>query len=248
MVLAQRLVLLFSRSPEVVKTQGYYPEPNHKNPLKILEEEYPDLSKWVTGKKVLDFGCGSGEQSGALVKRYGADVVGVDVNPRALGKAIKAHGDIVRFVDKVDPEEKFDVVISQNAMEHFADPVDILNQMKRALRPGGIILMTFGPPWYAPYGAHLMHFCKVPWVHLLFPEKSIMSVIAKFRGDNQVRSYEDMGMNRMSLRKFARIVKDSGLVTDRMINRCVKKMTFFQHIPVLRELMVNHVTAILRKT
>lgn len=248
MELAQRIVLLFSRSPELVREQGYYPEPNHGNPLKILEEEYPDLSTWVTGKRVLDFGCGSGEQSGALARRYSAQVVGVDVNPRALGKAINAHGDVARFADRVSPTELFDVVISQNAMEHFSDPVDILGQMIRALRPGGVILMTFGPPWYAPYGAHLMHFCKLPWVHLLFPERAIMNVIAKFRGDAKVNCFEDMGMNRMTLRKFARIVSDSGLVVDRMIYRCVKRMTFFQHVPVLRELMVNHVTAILRKT
>ncbi len=54
-------------------------------------------------------------------------------------------------------QAEFDVVISQNSMEHFGNPEDIIEKMFSLTRPNGRTLITFGPPWFAPYGSH-MHF------------------------------------------------------------------------------------------
>jgi 2-polyprenyl-3-methyl-5-hydroxy-6-metoxy-1,4-benzoquinol methylase len=51
-------------------------------PLANLERQFPDLERFVRGKDVLDFGCGFGDQSGELARKYAARVVGLDSHSR----------------------------------------------------------------------------------------------------------------------------------------------------------------------
>ena len=92
--------------------------------LAILRDAFANLSTLVAGKRVADFGCGTGEQAIALARDEGCDVVGIDTNAatlararaRAASQSLKGR---VQFVDRVTPdlEGTFDVVISQNSME-----------------------------------------------------------------------------------------------------------------------------------
>jgi SAM-dependent methyltransferase len=140
----------------------------------------------------------------------------------------------------------FDVVISQNSFEHLRDPAGTLATMRRLLAPAGEILITFCPPWFAPYGAHMGYFTKIPWVQLLFSEHTVMSVRSRFRSDGATR-YEDveMGLNRMSIRKFERIVRNSGLKVAWRKYVCVKKLNALGRIPLVRELFINVVSCAL---
>lgn len=56
--------------------------------------------------------------------------------------------------------QTFDIVVSQNAMDHFRDPIGILSTMKGLIHEDGKILITFGPPWFSPYGSHMYFFVK----------------------------------------------------------------------------------------
>jgi ubiquinone/menaquinone biosynthesis C-methylase UbiE len=216
-------------------------------PLANLEREFPDLRSYLEGKDVLDFGCGWGDQSGAIAARYRSRVTGLDRHTGLLAAARARYGESVRFVEALNGET-FDVVITQDAMEHFDDPVAALASMAQALKPGGRVLMTFGPPWYAPYGAHAQFFCPIPWLQLWFSEKTVMAVRARYRHDGAQR-YEEVesGLNRMSLRKFERLVAASGLRTERRRYIGVKKLHFLTQVPVVRELTTVAVTAVLAK-
>lgn len=244
MELAEHIISAFSRPP----VWGDYTARPAGNPLELLETEYPDLRELVSDKSVLDFGCGYGYQAVTLAERYGAKVVGLDTNPAQIAAATKHGGDRVRFIEKLEPDETFDIIISQNAMEHFPYPVDVLSQMKRALKPSGKILVTFGPPWYSPKGSHMGFFCSIPWVNVLFPERAVMNVRSRYMRDGAKR-YEEVesGLNKMSLAKFSKVVSESGLRVERLRYRCVKELNFLAKIPVIRELMCNHVTAILHR-
>src|ERR1700722_6737100 len=90
-------------------------------PLELLQHEYPNLGQLVTGHSVLDFGCGHGDQAAALAREYQCAVTGLDTNPLTLSEARTRHGTVARFVDRLDGEQ-FDVIVSQDAMEHFPDP------------------------------------------------------------------------------------------------------------------------------
>jgi len=141
---------------------------------------------------------------------------------------------------------KFDLVISQNAMEHYRDPAGSLCLMRQAVRPGGRILITFGPPWLAPYGSHMHFFTAVPWVNVLFRERTVMAVRRHFRNDGATR-YDEVrkGLNKMTLRKFKELVITSGLRPVYWKLECAKGLNSVAKIPLLREFFVNRVTCLL---
>lgn len=78
-------------------------------------------------------------------------------------------------------------------MEHFSHPVRAINQMKYLLNQMGRVIITFGPPWYAPYGSHMQFFTKLPWVNIFFPENIVMNVRSHYRDDGAKR-YEEVEM------------------------------------------------------
>ena len=252
-MLAERILALFCKAPEDVD----YLDPSDAaalarreipaDPLHELRREFPRLEELVRDRDVLDFGCGFGDQAGALATKLGARVTGLDNHDGLLSAAVRSYGQVARFTDHLDGE-RFDVVISQDAMEHFNDPAAALAAMAAALRPGGLILMTFGPPWWAPYGAHMRYFCPIPWLQLWFSEKTVMAVRARYRHDG-ARRYEEVesGLNKLSLAKFERIVRSSGL---RLLERRyvgARKIQFLTRLPVVRELATVLVSATLAK-
>jgi SAM-dependent methyltransferase len=218
-----------------------------QDPLEDLRRAFPNLEALLRGRDVLDFGCGFGDQSGAIAREFKARVTGLDTHLGFLAAARERYGDIARFTDELN-DAKFDVVLSHDAMEHYDDPAVALRTMVSALRPRGFILMMFGPPWWAPYGAHMRFFCPIPWVQLWFSERTIMAVRSRYRRDGAKR-YEDVesGINKMSLAKFERIIRQSGLSVLQRRYFGVKKIEVLTKIPLMRELTTNVVAAILQK-
>lgn len=251
MTIGERILLSISRAPG---TEDYDAgDWTVDNALSLLEREYPNFGALVAGKKVVDFGCGAGYQSIALALRYGCSVTGIDINQRLLLKAIKqaAPYDIpesrLSFTDKISDSmtDKFDIVISQNSFEHFSDPPMILDEMRKLIHASGKLLITFGPPWFAPYGSHMQFFCKVPWVNVLFSEETVMRVRSRFRDDGAT-TYGP-GLNKMTIRKLERLLAFSRLNVEFKTYRCVKGVNVLSKIPFLREFFINDVTLILSK-
>ena len=116
------------------------------------------------------------------------------------------------------------------------------------VKPGGPILMTFGPPWLAPFGSHMDYFTPLPWVNILFSEDAVLRVRARYRNDGATR-YEDVegGLNRMTVAKFERIVAGCGLAIEYQHYECSWGLTFLSRIPAIRELFVNHISCVLRR-
>ena len=247
-MLAEHILGLFCKAPEEAPYDDPADATKHdvpQDPLKDLRHEFPNLATLLRNRDVLDFGCGFGDQAGAMTREFGARVTGLDNHLGLLAAATRRYGHLARFTDHLDGST-FDVVISQDAMEHYDDPSAALAAMATALRPGGVILMVFGPPWWAPYGAHMRFFCSVPWLQLWFSERTVMSVRARYRHDG-AKHYEEIesGLNKMSLAKFERIVRSSGL---RVLERHyvgVKKINFLTKVPVVRELTTVIVAATL---
>lgn len=247
----ERMLRLLSRRPE----QGRYaPAPcSPDNALDELVRQFPGFLEAIAGKRVLDFGCGEGFQVLAMAAAGAAHVVGVDIHEEHLAKArdTAAARGLAGKAEFVAPDHErargpFDLVLSSNSMEHYADPAGALRQMADLLGEGGELYVSFGPPWYSPWGAHTFFFCKAPWIHLLFPESVVMKVRADFTDDGAMR-YEEYrgGLNRMSLAKFERLVAESGLQARYRKYTYVLNLVFLEKIPVLRELLIYHISVIL---
>ena len=224
------------------------------NALDRLRWAFQGFDARVRDRDVLDFGCGEGWQSLALARLGARSVVGVDINASALATArrtAEGHADLrgrLSFADRLAAGVTFDVVLSKDSMEHFSDPRAILTALAGALRPEGRLLVTFGPPWWAPYGSHMHFFTRVPWLPLWFSEDSVLRARAHFRRDGATR-YEDVesGLNRMSLARFERLVAEAGLVFERRSYWCVRGVNVLGRLPLLRELFVTNVAAVLRR-
>jgi SAM-dependent methyltransferase len=258
MSLAERILTRLSRDPAA----GDYPEPctlgrrNVDTALSSLTRQFPGFGQLVAGQRVVDFGCGYGYQCLALATKYDCTVVGIDINPEgtskgiAMARSMNVSESRLSFVDRATPAMKgtFDVAISHNSFEHFPNPESILDEMKDLVSPSGKILITFGAPWLSPYGSHMHFFTRVPWVNILFPEKAVMTVRSRYRDDG-ARRYEEVksGLNKMTLARFERIVASSGLEVAFMRYRCVKNLDSLATVPLIRELFVNSVSAILVK-
>jgi ubiquinone/menaquinone biosynthesis C-methylase UbiE len=100
----------------------------------------------VTGRVVLDLGCGSGENS-LLLARRGAEVVGVDISESLLalaGQRLSVNGCAaapVRFLPASAhrlpiPDASVDVVLGIAVLHHL-DLDSTSNEVFRVLRPGG---------------------------------------------------------------------------------------------------------------
>jgi hypothetical protein len=135
------------------------------------------------------------------------------------------------------------MIVSQNSFEHFLEPLTILEDMRDALAPEGKIFITFASPWYAPYGAHMMHFSRLPWIQLFFSERTIMEVRSRYRTDG-AKTFRDAGLAEMTLKKFKRTVHASGLRCVWQKYDCSWGQQWLQYTP-LRELFVNRVSCIL---
>jgi SAM-dependent methyltransferase len=251
--LEERLLLALSRTPGTEDFPAGAPRWTLDDALSLLEEVFPDFRTRIAGKDVVDFGCGEGYQSIALARAGARSVVGLEANPRVLESAralaVSAGAqDQVIFAERISDSLRgcFDYAISQNSMEHFPDPAAVLAAMKVALRPTGKLLITFGPPWFAPYGSHMFFFTKVPWVNILFDERTVMKVRSRFRNDGASR-YEEVesGLNRMSLGRFEKLVAAAGLRVEFRRYDCSLGLSILGKFPCLRELFVNRISCML---
>ena len=103
--------------------------------------------------RVLEVGSGSGGPAVYLAARRGCSVTGVDINEHGIrnGERLAAARQLegrVRFL-ALDasrplplPDAAFDVVISNDAMCHIPNRLDVLREWRRLLRPGGRMLFT----------------------------------------------------------------------------------------------------------
>lgn len=248
----EKIILMFSRRSD---TSDYFEvdkEWTVNSALDLLIHEYPDFAEIVDGKKVADFGCGNGYQSIALSRKFNCLVTGIESNKRTLKNAIALAKDCdlneadICFLDDISPDmlNSFDVVISQNSFEHFKEPEKVLAEMKSLLNDTGKLLITFGPPWFAPYGSHMQYFCKIPWINIIFSEAAVMKARSHFRSDGAIR-YQDVesGLNKMTVSKFEKIISSNDMLIDYRKFRCVKRLDFLARVPFIRELFVNHISA-----
>lgn len=94
---------------------------------------------------LLDVGCGIGSIALELQKR-GYSVTGVDFSAVAVEKA-RSRG-VSAFLSDVDkdglkfPERSFDVVWAGDVVEHVFDPINLMREVARVLKPGGRLLFT----------------------------------------------------------------------------------------------------------
>jgi ubiquinone/menaquinone biosynthesis C-methylase UbiE len=111
-----------------------------RDPVQRASLEALELSP---ADKLLDVGCGTGAASRAAAE-IGAAVVGVDLSPKMVKKAVSlaaTRENLAFEVADVEhlpfPDGRFTAVLCSNAFHHYPDPAGAVAEMYRVLAPGG---------------------------------------------------------------------------------------------------------------
>ena len=117
------------------------------NPLRL---DWIDSIATLSGKTVLDVGCGGGILSEGMATR-GATVTGIDLGEKALNVArlhLHESGLVVDYrlvsaeaMAEAHPGE-FDVVTCLEMLEHVPDPQSIVTACARLVKPGGDVFFS----------------------------------------------------------------------------------------------------------
>lgn len=130
------------------------------------------------GGRILDYGCGTG-QIVALGLDRGLDIWGTDtfsgyyaswasaLQPRVRERVRDIRNGVTDF-----PDGHFDLVISNQVLEHVTDPEAVIADIIRTIKPGGLLLAAF-PVTETWYEGHV----GLYFVHRLRPGSQLRSAV-----------------------------------------------------------------------
>ena len=159
------------------------------------------------------------------------------------------------------PDNSFDTIIMNDAMEHVDRPDLVLAEVQRILKPGGRLYVNF-PPYYHPFGAHLSDLIGIPWVHLFFSEDTLVAAYKElcktvpdgeeriaFRISTNERGKEYFSyINHMTIKRFDRLRAQAGM--KQVYYREAPLRGFLSplaKLPVLKEAFVKMVVCVFEK-
>lgn len=97
----------------------------------------------IRGKRILDLGCGAGENS-VYFSRKGAECVASDISIGMVKTALRlaekysveVEGKVINAMAIDFPDNSFDIIYAANILHHV-DPKKALQEMHRVVKPGG---------------------------------------------------------------------------------------------------------------
>jgi len=106
------------------------------------------------GAPILDAGCGSGRTMDELARL--GPVSGFDLNPLGVEAArLRGHADVQAAAVEDIPHDdgSFELITCLDVLEHTADDVRSLRELRRVARPGGLLVATV-PAYQALWSDH----------------------------------------------------------------------------------------------
>ncbi len=99
------------------------------------------------GVDLLDVGCGPGSITAEFASQVlpGGSVLGIDYSEAVIERAQNAFGDCGAVFQVMDlyaldiADNSYDIAHAHQVLQHVSDPVAALVEMKRVVRPGGLI-------------------------------------------------------------------------------------------------------------
>lgn len=114
----------------------------HYVSLGIKYRKDPVYIRYISGRRVLDVGCGRGE----FLARDPENAIGVDLDEALVNQCTSRGLTAFRMsaLALEFPDDSFDAVHAAQLIEHFSpgDAVKFLEEIARVLRPGGFALLT----------------------------------------------------------------------------------------------------------
>jgi Methylase involved in ubiquinone/menaquinone biosynthesis len=144
-----------------------------------------EKAKGFNCKKVLDVGCGTGTVISILSKNEGIELSGVDLSDKMLNIAREKLKDRVELkigdAEQLPwPNNTFDTVICTDSFHHYPEPVKVLSEMARVLKPKGYLII--GDPW------------------MISPFRQVFNSLLKYSKDGDFMIYSKAEISKLLLR------------------------------------------------
>ena len=154
-------ILFQSKRPSVNEIKEYYREDYqpYKNDYNLLVRWFIKSRTLLEIKKynkllkirdnfnqvrVLEIGCAKGEYLKSLRDWRGYQVIGLEIDKKSVEYAKKEYSLDVRggeLLSQNFPTNNFDIVIMNHVLEHLYNPLEMLKEIYRILRPEGLLVI-----------------------------------------------------------------------------------------------------------
>jgi SAM-dependent methyltransferase len=169
--------------------------------MKVLDELLAGHD--LTGQNWLDAGCGTGTLARFLAELKGCKVLGVDASEEMISRCAPAPNTEFRQIRDICetglPDGACDGVLCSSTLEYVPDPLAALRELRRVLRPNGLLLVS------------------VPNAHLIarWPVLAIYW-LTKYFGRRRWFEYLDHSKHCFSKARFRALLGSCGFRTDSM--------------------------------
>lgn len=187
------------------------------------------FSRITPQTRVLEVGCGEG---GNLLPfaQTGCHVTGIDLAAGRIEEACRffsqanAQGtfltaDIFQYAPMV--QERFDIIVMHDVIEHIADKEQLLRTLKDLLAPEGVLFIAF-PAWQMPFGGHqqICHHAlpaRLPFIHLL--PHAVYRGLLRLSGESEgcINELTDIRSTRTTIGHFEKLARQHFRITDRQL-------------------------------
>lgn len=130
--------------------------------LRIRDAEWACIRDYLPASgRFLDIGCGAGHNMLKARDEHGLDVDGIDPDPGAHGVGRYEKERVASISDSIQQgfaeelpyaDAQYDVVFSSHVLEHVQDVRQSLQEMRRVVKPEGIIIIGVPTHWMARRG------------------------------------------------------------------------------------------------
>ncbi len=237
----EEIIKLIENAPDIPDNYKYYWKYQYRLGCQSLVPYLTKLGAFARDYKVAEIGAAEGGVLAAFINSGASEGLATDISAGRLEMGRKINSGIRQRVDFIahdimaeeihpDWEQRFDLVLLRDVIEHLGDTEKALINIKKLIKPGGFLFVTF-PPYHSPFGGH-QHTIgkaagKIPYIHLL-PRSVFGKIIASGRPDD-IDEVERLSRIRLTPGKFMDAVNNSGFEisnVDYYLSRPVFKMKF----------------------
>lgn len=190
----------------------------------------------LAGKRLADLGCGDGIMDlGVFAAATPAAIVGYDLLPvdrDRLARLSATHGGPVPLPEALTFEqcgpttlpaedESIDHVYSWSTFEHVLQPVGVLREVRRILRPDGVLFIQIWPLFHSQHGSHLWEWNTEGFAHLRdgglrATEQQVIADLADDPAWAEARVEEAQTLNRITLDELHRALLAAGFYVSKL--------------------------------
>lgn len=261
--------------PDPISTATGPSPPTEHDPVRWFHEHFVEAADQIVdflagddialaGKTVADIGSGDGIiDLGVCLKGRPDKLVGYDVRPtdvEALKRAALANGVVEEFPDaerlafatsETDhvpaPDGTFDVAFSWSVFEHVDQPILMLSEIRRILKPDGYLFLQLWPFYGSQHGGHLWQNVAEPYAHLTRSPFELNRHLAGRPATDPTRPADDefRSLNRITLDGLQRAMLAAQLRISKVELACetVHVPPELSHLP-LTDLVVSGIKLI----